>query len=83
MGSAEAFDNYYLGMPYLNLLKSGKASEDVLNEKVRRILRMMYRTNMSEGRPWGTLASEQHACESRRIAEEGIVLLQNKKNYFL
>ena len=79
LGSAEAFDNYYLGMPYLNLLKSGKASEDVLNEKVRRILRMMYRTNMSEGRPWGTLASEQHACESRRIAEEGIVLLQNKK----
>ncbi len=79
LGSAEAFDNYYLGQPYLKLLKSGKASEEVLNEKVRRILRMMYRTNMSEGRPWGTLASEQHALDSRRIAEEGIVLLQNKK----
>lgn len=31
---------------------------------------MMYRTNMSEGRPWGTLASEEHAMAARKIAEE-------------
>ena len=32
---------------------------------------------MSEGRPWGTLASEEHAMAARKIAEEGIVLLKN------
>ena len=61
------------------MLRNKETSEDVLNEKVRRILRMMYRTNMSEGRPWGSLASEEHALAARRIAEEGIVLLKNNK----
>lgn len=79
LGSAEAFQNYRLGAPYLKLLKSNRASEEVLNEKVRRVLRMMYRTTMSEGRPWGSLASEAHALAARRIAEEGIVLLKNDR----
>lgn len=57
LGSLEAFQNYRLGKPYLKLLKQNETSEKVLNEKGRRVLRMMYRTNMSEGRPWGTLAS--------------------------
>ena len=77
LGSLEAFQNYRLGKPYLKLLKQNETSEKVLNEKVRRVLRMMYRTNMSEGRPWGTLASEEHAMAARKIAEEGIVLLKN------
>ena len=80
LGSIEAYQNYRLAKPYLKLLKENKASLDVLNEKVRRVLRMMYRTNMSEGRPWGTLASEEHALAARQIAEEGIVLLKNNKN---
>lgn len=80
LGSIEAYQNYRLAKPYLKLLKEKKASEEVLNEKVRRVLRMMYRTNMSTGRPWGTLASEEHAKAARRIAEEGIVLLKNNKN---
>lgn len=80
LGSAEAFDNYYLANPYLKLIREGKVGEKELNEKVRRILRMMYRTNMASDRPWGTLATPEHAEAARRIAEEGIVLLQNKKN---
>lgn len=80
LGSIEAYQNYRLAKPYLKLLKENKASLDVLNEKVRRVLRMMYRTNMSEGRPWGTLVSEEHTLAARRIAEEGIVLLKNNEN---
>lgn len=80
LGSVEAFQNYRLGAPYLQLLKKNEASEEILNEKVRRVLRMMFRTNMSEGRPWGTLASEEHALAARRIAEDGMVLLKNERN---
>ena len=80
LGSSEAFDNYYLAEPYLKLIREGKVGEKELNEKVRRILRMMYRTNMAADRPWGTLATPEHAEAARRVAEEGIVLLQNKKN---
>lgn len=78
LGSEEAFENYYLGNAYLQLLKSGKADEKVLDEKVRRVLRMMYRTNMSADRPWGVMNTREHTDAARRIAEEGIVLLKNE-----
>lgn len=77
LGSVEAYRRYKLADPYLKLLREGKASEEVLNDKVRRVLRMMFRTSMAPGRPWGTLASGQHAIDSRKIAEEGMVLLKN------
>lgn len=80
LGSVEAFENYYLAAPYLDLIRKGEVGEKELNEKVRRILRMMYRTNMLADRPWGSLASPEHAEATRKITEEGIVLLQNKKN---
>lgn len=57
--------------PYLKLIREGKVGEKELNEKVRRILCMMYRTNMSADRPWGSLASAEHIEAARRIAEEG------------
>lgn len=80
LGSKEAFEKYYLATPYLELLKKGEVSEKELNEKVRRILRLMYRSNMSADRPWGSLASPEHAEVTRKITEESIVLLQNRRN---
>jgi beta-glucosidase len=77
LGSIEAFKNYHMGNMYLELLKSGKADINVLDDKVRRVLRMIFRTSMSGDRKWGSLASEQHLDDSRRIASEGIVLLKN------
>ncbi|MGM9749256.1 MAG: glycoside hydrolase family 3 C-terminal domain-containing protein, partial [Candidatus Cryptobacteroides sp.] len=77
LGSAEAFRSYHLADAYLKLLKEGKADMEVLDDKVRRVLRMMFRTSMSGKQPWGELASERQMAASRRIAEEGIVLLKN------
>lgn len=77
---ANAYDNYYLANPYLNALRSGKASEEVLNDKVRRVLRLIFRTEMNRRRPWGSLCSDEHYRAARRIGGEGIVLLQNKNN---
>ena len=39
---------------------SGKASEEVLNDKVRRVLRLIFRTEMNRFRPWGSLCSDEH-----------------------
>jgi beta-glucosidase len=77
---SSAYSMYYLANPYLALLKEGKASEDVLNDKVRRVLRLVFRTNMAPNRPYGSFGSPEHAQAGRKIAEEGIVLLQNNKN---
>lgn len=80
MGATNAYDNYYLAAPYKKLIKEGKYSTKELDEKVRRILRLFYRTTMNRNRPYGFLCSDAHYDVARKIAGEGIVLLQNKGN---
>ena len=77
-GASNAYDNYYLAMPYLQRIQEGKAGTKELDDKVRRILRLAFRTTMDVNRPFGTLLSPEHYEAARRIGEEGIVLLQNK-----
>ena len=79
-GKSDAYNQYYLAQPYLQLLKSGQADEEILNDKVRRILRLVFRTTMSPNRPYGSFGTPEHAAAGRRIAEESIVLLQNNRN---
>jgi beta-glucosidase len=71
---------YYLADPFLAGLKSGKYSEEDINNKVRRILRLIFRTTMSADRPFGKFVSPEHSDAARKIADEGIVLLKNDKN---
>lgn len=77
-GVRNAYDNYYLAQPYLQRLKDGRASMDELDDKVRRVLRLAFRTVMNTGRPLGSMRSPEHYAAARQIGEEGIVLLQNK-----
>lgn len=77
-GARNAYDNYYLAQPYLQRLKDGRASMEELDDKVRRVLRLAFRTVMNTGRLWGSMRSPEHYAAARQIGEEGIVLLQNK-----
>ena len=78
-GHSNAYDVYYLADPYLELLKSGEESTDVLDEKVRRILRVAFHTTMNKNKPFGSFVSDEHIAAGKQIAEEGIVLLKNDK----
>ena len=78
MGATNAYDNYYMADPYLKLISEGKYTTKELDDKVRRVLRLFYRTTMNRHRPVGFLCSESHYDAALRIAQEGIVLLQNK-----
>lgn len=78
MGSTNAYDNYFLANPYLQGIKEGKYSTKELDEKVRRVLRLYFRTTMNPHRAQGFLCSESHYAAAKRIAEEGIVLLKNE-----
>ena len=80
MGATNAYDNYYLSLPYMRDIQEGKFTQKELNDKVRRVLRLFYRTTMNPNRPHGFLCSESHYAAAKQIAEEGIVLLQNKNN---
>lgn len=77
-GTSNAYDNYYLAYSYLKLIQEGKVGTKELDDKVRRVLRLIFRTSMNRQRPYGALCSEAHVAAARRIGEEGIVLLQNR-----
>jgi len=77
MGATNGYDAYYLADPYLEKLRNGTASEDVLDDKVRRVLRLMFRTAMNNDKPAGSMCSPEHYDAARKIAGEGIVLLKN------
>ena len=80
MGATNGYDAYYLADPYLERLRDGRASEEVLNEKARRVLRLNFRTAMRKDKPNGSLCTPEHYDAARRIADEGIVLLKNNDN---
>lgn len=79
-GTSNAYDNYYLAKPYLDLIRQGKVGTEELDTKVRNILRLSFRTTMNRNKPWGSLGTKEHADAGRKIAEEGIVLLKNQQN---
>ncbi|TYA74383.1 beta-glucosidase family protein [Seonamhaeicola marinus] len=76
------YQHYFLANPFLEKLKSGEVSEAVLDDKVRRVLRLRYRTNLSENRPRGRANNVEHHEVARKVATEGIVLLKNEDNFF-
>ena len=61
-GSSNAYDNYYLALPYLQLIREGKVGTEELDNKVRRILRLAFRTNMNPQRPYGALLGRTLRC---------------------
>jgi beta-glucosidase len=77
MSSSNSYDTYYLADPYLAKLRSGEASEDVLNDKAGRVLKLIFRTAMNSKKPAGSMRSPEHYEAARKIAGEGIVLLKN------
>ena len=79
-GTAKAYDLYYLSKQYQKAIVEGKYTTKELDEKVRRVLRLFYRTTMNKQRPYGFLCSESHYEVAQKVAAEGIVLLQNEGN---
>lgn len=81
-GISSAYDKYFLAKPFLEKIKSGELPESLLDEKIRRILRLCFRTNMNRQRPFGRKLTEEHTDIAQKVAEEGIVLLKNEKDFF-
>ena len=77
MGATNAYDNYYLAAAYKKAIQEGRYTTRELDDKVRRVLRLFYRTTMNGQSRVGFLCSESHYDAARRIAQEGIVLLKN------
>ncbi|MDE5567386.1 MAG: glycoside hydrolase family 3 C-terminal domain-containing protein [Muribaculaceae bacterium] len=77
-GPGNSYDKYWLANNYYNGVRDGIYSEEQLNDKVRRVLRLTMRTAMNRNRPWGSINSAAHHQACREIGEEGVVLLKNE-----
>lgn len=70
-------DDYYLANPYLAMLEKGEVPVSGLDDKVRRLLRLNFRTAANRQKPYGSVATPQHYAVAEEIGNEGIVLLKN------
>ena len=78
MGQTNAYDNYFLAAPYLERIRSGKVGTTELDDKARRVLRLIFRTNMNPEHKTGKFTCPEHYAAARKIGAEGIVLLKNE-----
>ena len=74
------YNDYYLADKFEKLVKEGQIPMAVLNEKVSRVLRLIFRTSMNRQKAIGSQCSEAHYDACRSIGEEGIVMLKNRKS---
>lgn len=75
--SAFTTDNYYLANPYLNMLEKGEVPMSTLDDKVRRLLKLNFRTAMNRQKPFGSVATPEHYAVAEEIGNEAIVLIKN------
>jgi beta-glucosidase len=75
------YDRFFMADSAIAMVKDGRVNVSLINDKVRRILRVMYKTNMIDGkRAAGSYNTKGHQQTALKVAEEGIVLLKNKAN---
>jgi len=77
LGPKPDYGKYYMGNKVIELVKAGTVDEKLIDEKVRRILRVMWKTKVFGERAPGTLNTAEHQATALKVAEEGIVLLKN------
>ncbi|MBW6492647.1 MAG: glycoside hydrolase family 3 C-terminal domain-containing protein, partial [Lentimicrobium sp.] len=71
------YEEFYLARPAKELIESGEIDESYLDDKVRRILRLMYRTTALTDYGPGKRNVEEHQRIALEVAREGMVLLKN------
>jgi beta-glucosidase len=82
LGPNPDYGKFFMGDTVVTLVKEGKIPEYLIDAKIRRILYVMYKTNMMTGqkRQKGEYNTPAHQQTAEKVAEEGIVLLKNQDN---
>jgi beta-glucosidase len=78
MGTSDTYDEFFLARPFREALERGELDEDLLNDKVRRNLRAMFRAGVFDpNRSVGERNTARHHQAALEIAREAIVVLKN------
>lgn len=80
--STNLYDRFFLADAAIKMVRNGSIPVEVIDDKVRRILRVMYQTQMIDGkRNNGEYNTKEHQQLALKVAEESIVLLKNEKQF--
>jgi beta-glucosidase len=77
------FEALKFGQPLVNAVKRGDVPESVIDDKVRRVLRVYALTGLLDGKDplvGAALNTPEHRDVALRVAQEGAVLLKNENN---
>lgn len=84
MDVTDGFAQHYMADALIQKIKAGVISESCVDEKVRNILRMMFRLKMmgeeKVERVSGTYNTREHQDETLDIARESVILLKNEEH---
>ncbi len=80
MGSnVPTYDEYYLGRPFREAVEKGEVEAAFLDDKVRRILRLLNRVGLLDNTvKKGAFNTPDHQAAARNIARKAMVLLKNE-----
>ena len=78
-GNQFKWSDCYLGDDLLEAVRSGAVAESVVDEKARRVLRLIFRTAYSGNTRHGNMDYAAHSAIAHEIGSEGVVLLKNSK----
>ncbi len=74
------YQDYFFAKPLLTMVQEGKIPESIVDDKVRRLLRVQHTIGMYDNsRKRGSRNTKAHQAAARKIATEGVVLLKNKR----
>lgn len=80
MSVTNDFDDYFMADPLKKKIEAGEIDEKVVDEKVLRILNLMIKLHMLDGkRKSGAYNTPEHREKALKIAEESVVLLKNEE----
>ncbi len=78
-------EKHYMADALLEKVKSGEIKEELVDEKVRHLLRLMYRLNMigddAKKRKAGAYNTREHQQAVLDVARESVILLKNAKKH--
>jgi len=77
LGGVVDYGKFHMGDEVVALVNSGMVDPSRIDEKVRRILRVMFRIHKFGERQAGVYNTKEHQNIARQIADEAIVLLKN------
>ena len=84
MSVTDNFEEYCMAQPLKKAVEDGEISEALIDEKVKNILRLMYRLHMlgedAAIRKTGSYNTPEHRQKILDAARESIILLKNDKN---